>query len=384
MYAYGVFRKAIEWAFESAGVPLIRVSPWPYPYNAAYFVRHDFESYEWTISNIEESAEAENSVGAKGDYYFCTGALREEIENPQDVVDGLRRAVSLYGATIGPHNGGLKNPNNPSLELGDDDYWHWGLDEALDTTPEGYASGAAYAQASLTQALADIDGWLSGLTTNKRTWASPYFNSTRDGSYQILEQLGIVTAGEAEDFPFSPLDALNPDTWETIRLHIAPCERLVRWDEECRHAIDDGHEASTIDALVDYFYDLGALVNLYSHELSTEELPYEYLHYCAAKPAIWPTNAAGVYEWWTKRSPVQTAASHTTASNRLTTTISVSGANDPETAIELAIPNWALASTGLEVRLNGVVADPASYRTYHQGIKVKVGPAVSTVKFHIL
>ena len=312
MYAYGIFRKAIEWAFESAGLPLIKVSPWPYPYNAAYMVRHDFESYDWTISNIEESAEEENSVGAKGDYYFCTGTLREEIaiENPQDVIDGLRQAVSLYGATIGPHNGGLRNPNNPGLELGDDDYWHWGLDEALDTTPVGYASGAAYAQASMTLALADIDTWLSGLTTNKRTWVSPYFNSTRDGSFQIIEQLGIVAAGEQKISPFPHWTLSTQTSGKRFAFVSIP---VSDWfvGTKVRHAIDDGHDAATIDALVDYFYDLGALVNVYSHELSTEEVPYEYLHYCAAKPAIWPTNAAGVYEWWTKRSPVQMAASHT-------------------------------------------------------------------------
>ena len=379
MYAYGIFRNAIEWAFESANLPIIKVSPWPYPYNAAYLVRHDFEAYWWTISNIEESAQEEHSVGAKGDYYFCTGALREQIEDPQPVIDGLRQAVSLYGATIGPHNGGLKNPNNPDLVLADDDYWHWGPDEALDSSPEGYPSGKAYAQASIAQSFADVEGWLSGLTTNTRTWVSPYFNSTREESYEVLEGLNVISTGEQKLSPFPHWVVSTKTSGKRFNLISLP---VSDWfvGTKVRHAIDDGHDAATIDALVDAYYDSGLLINLYSHELSTEELPSEYLHYCAAKPAIWPANASGVYDWWTKRSPVQMATSHATVGNRLVTTIAVSGATDPDTAIELAIPNWAQASTDLEVKLNGAPADPASFRTYHEGIKVKVGTTVSTVE----
>ena len=378
MYAYGIFHNAIEWAFESFNLPIVKVSPWPYPYNAAYFVRHDFENDQWGISNIEASAQEENSVGAKGDYYFCTGTLREEIENPSEVVDSLRRAVSLYGATIGPHNGGLKNPNNPSLSMDDLDYWHWGLDEALDTHPPGYASGKAYAQASLAAAFADVNGWLAGLTTNTHTWVSPYFNSTRDASYEILEQLGVITAGEQKLTPFPHWTLSTKTNGKRFSFLSLP---VSDWfiNGVVRHAIDDGHDVSTIHALVDYYYNLGALINLYSHELSTNALPYEYLHYCAAKSAIWPANAASMFQWWTKRSPVQAIPSPRVVGNRLVVTIAVSGATDSDTAIELIIPNWAFASSDLRVRLNGVAADPSKYRTYHQGIKVKVGTTVSVV-----
>ena len=45
MYVYIVFRRAIEWAFQSAQRPVVKVSPWPYQYNAAFMVRHDLENY---------------------------------------------------------------------------------------------------------------------------------------------------------------------------------------------------------------------------------------------------------------------------------------------------------------------------------------------------
>ena len=73
------------------------------------------------------------------------------------IIAGLRQAVTNYGATIGPHNGGLKNPNNPNLVRGDYDYWHWGPDEALDVTPTGYASGKAYALASISNSFQDVE-----------------------------------------------------------------------------------------------------------------------------------------------------------------------------------------------------------------------------------
>ena len=379
MYAYGIFRNAIEWAFESANLPIVKVSPWPYPYNAAYVVRHDFEDWQDFISGIEGSAFYENAKGAKGDYYFCTGTLRVEMSNSPTVIAGLRRAVSLYGATIGSHNGGLRNPNNPPLVVSDYDYWHWGPDEALDVRPPGYASGSAYASASIAASFADLDGWLSGLNTNTRTWAAPYLNSTREGSYQLLEQLGVVTAGEQKLSPFPHWTVSTQTQGKRFSFVTLP---VSDWyiGSEVAQAMNFGHTPPTIDALVDYYYGLGALINLYMHEPSGNSNPTEYLDYCAAKPAIWSANAATVYGWWTKRSPVQVTPSYTILNNRLIATASVSGATDSDTSIELAIPNWTIASSGLQVKLNGVLADPSSYRTYHQGIKVRVGTTVSSVE----
>ncbi|HWI59916.1 MAG TPA: hypothetical protein VNZ22_21985, partial [Bacillota bacterium] len=205
MYAYGIMRKAIEWAFESARQPIPKLSPWPYPYDAAFMVRHDLENYSNSIAGIEASARFEYTNGAKGEYYFCTGTLREDMAGAFDtkaVIDGLRRAVSQYEATIGPHNGGLKNPRNPSLVRGDYQYWHWGPDEALDVLPTNYPSGKAYALTSISNSFLDIESWLAGLTNGQRAWASCYFNSTREDSLDILDQLGVDTVGEEKLTPF--------------------------------------------------------------------------------------------------------------------------------------------------------------------------------------
>jgi len=206
MYAYLIFRNAIEWAFETARLPLPRLSAWPYSYDAAFMVRHDLENFAAEIANIEASAQVERNLGAKGDYYFCTGTLRQDMAGAYDtnaVVASLRRAVGQYGATIGPHNGGLRNPSNASLGETEFDFWHWGLDEALDTTPVGYSNGKAYAQASLSASFSDVENWLPGLmTAGFRVWVAPYFNATREDSYDLQAQVGVKVAGEQKLTPF--------------------------------------------------------------------------------------------------------------------------------------------------------------------------------------
>jgi len=379
MYAYGIFRNSIQWAFEAAALPIFKLSPWPYPYNAAYMMRHDFEDYQDHISSIESSAEADNAVGAKGDYYFCTGTLRVEMNNSPSVIASLRRAVSLYGATIGSHNGGLPNPNYPGEPISTYSYWHWGPDEVLNDTIPGYANGAAYATSSIAASLADVDSWMSGLDVNTRTWVSPWFTATREQSLQIVQQLGIQTSGEQKisPFPHWTLSTQTPQTRHNF-VNIPASDWFVGSD--VAQSMEGHAGASTIDPLVDYYYSIGALINLYSHSLSTDPLPSIYLHYTAAKPAIWPTNASSIYTWWTNRSLVQIVPAYTIQGNRFVITAAVSGAVDPQTAVELAIPNWAMASAGIQVKVNGAFADPSTYRIYNQGLKILVGTSVSTVE----
>ncbi len=394
MYTYGIFRNAIQWAFQSANIPLAKVSPWPYPYNAAYMVRHDFEDYQGDISSIAASAQFENSLGALGEYYFCTGTLRVEMANSPSVIAGLQQAATQYGATIGAHNGGLQNPNNSSLVLSDFDYWHWGPDEALDDTIPGYNSGSAYASASMSESFSDINTWMSGYEPNVKTWAAPYFNGTREGSNQILQQLGVATTGEQKLGPF-PHWTLSTQT-DGLR-YPALTLPLSDWilpsgacgadycidcgQSNCVSQSMDYYNAANVDAAVDYYYSIGALINIYMHELSSDSIPAEYIQHSASYGAtMWPVNAVTLLGWWTNRSPVQIIPSYAVAGNQVTLTAAVSGATDSGTAVEFVIPNWAVNSGTLQVLLDGSPASPSSYRTFGNGIKVSVGTSVSTVQ----
>ena len=395
MYSYAIFRRAIEWAFESVSLPIVKLSPWRYPYDATLVVRHDFENDANLIQSIEASAQAEAAVGAKGDYYFTTGTVRAGSEDTQlsasqktQVIASLRRAVSLYGATIGSHNGGLKNPN-ASLTPSAYQYWHWGPDEALDATPPGYANGKAYATASVNTSFLDIEGWLTGLDNGRpgcggtsscpRTWVSPFFNSTREESYDILQQLGAKTMGEQKIGPF-PHWTLSTQTPGTRYQHLTlPVSDWYVGNDIAQSM--ENHSTTSIRALVDAYYDLGALINGYGHSVSTGGVQQEYVTYGASKPRIWSTNAVGVYDWWNSRSDATVTPTYAISGDTRIAGASITGATDSQTAIELLIPSPAnSAISNVQVLINGTLANSADYRMTSTGLKVRVGTSGSSVE----
>ncbi len=378
MYAYGIFREAIQWAFESLQTPLPRLSPWPFPYDAAFNVRHDFENFQDMINKIESSARYEYSAGAKGDYYFCTGTLRVDMGNSPLTIASLQRAVTNYHATIGPHNGGLSNPANSTLTNADYDYWHWGLDEALDTTPAGYASGKAYAQISLANSFNDVEGWLAGLgnANGLRVWVSPYFNSTREESLDILAQLGVSVSGEQKLTPFPHWTLSTRTSGKRYPFISVPVSDWYVGTSMAQSL--DYHNSATMRAAVDFYYNLGALVNIYSHASSDSGLPSEYVSYCAAKPKIWPTNAAELYAWWWNRSGVQISPALTSSGSQSRITLAISGTGDPQTAVEVRIPDSGFS--GLEVLRDGVPASADQFRVDGQRVRVLAGAQARSVE----
>jgi hypothetical protein len=396
MYNYVIFRRAIEWAFESASLPIIKVSPWRYAYDAAFMMRHDLENFPTLISAIDQSAQFEQTRGVKGDYVFTTGTLRLGSEDHQltdqqktDAISRLRTAVAVYGATIGSHNGGLPNPRATGLATSAYEYWHWGPDEALDVTPAGYANGKAYGFTSLQNSFQDIEGWLSGLDNGRagcsaagtcsRIWFSPAFNSTREDSYDILSQLGVLATGEQKIGVF-PHWTVSTQT-QGKRYPVLALPTSEWYIADIAQALDS-HTVSSVDPAVDFYYNLGALINLYSHALSSADaVTQEYIARNLSKTRNWSTNATGLYDWWQLRSGVAIAPSYSLVGNTASAQATVSGATDPETAVELALPNWSNGSiTNLQVFLNGALADAANYRTTSYGVKVRVGTTVSNVE----
>jgi hypothetical protein len=388
MYAYLIYRHAIEWAFEAANLPIIKLSPWPYEYDAAFIVRHDFENNAASIRSIENSASFEHSVGVKGDYYFCTGTLRQEMPDKNTVVASLQRAVTNHGATIGSHNGGLRNPVNTSLPMSNFDYWHWGPDEALDITPPGYASGKAYAQESISLSFQDIEGWLAGVDNGRagcgsagncpRMWASPYMNSTREDSYDILEGLGAVSMGEQKIGPF-PHRTLSTQTAGKRYPHVSVPTSDWYVGTEIPGALEWGHTTDSMQAAVDFYYNLGAPINLYGHVASIDAtLMGEYVTYSAAKSRMWATNSVGISGWWQVRSNAVVTPSYNITGNTDIAQATIIGATDPDTAIEVAIPNGNFSN--LQVFINDAPASPADYRAIGNAIRVRVGATTSSAK----
>ena len=383
MYAYLIFRRAIEWAFERAQRPLAKLSPWPYDYDATFIVRHDLENIVERITNINVSAWYEQQRGARGDYYFCTGAITN-LSDFDAVKVGLQTAVSDYGATIGPHNGGLPNLV-PACAVDSSAYvyWHWGPDEVLDLLP-----GSDYACNSMSISWAQMDSWVG--TNQTRLWVAPYFNATREGSYKIEEQLGVKITGDQKLTPF-PHWTLSTQTdgkryaflseptseWFVNR---TVAQSLEAWPPP------DIHSFVTMHSAVDFYYGLGALVNLYSHTLATGlgEAGYltpDYILYCAntnIHPRMWSANASSVYQWWLERSAAQVIAAYTNSGGECVTTIAIAGPHT-NTAVEVLVPGRA-SFHGLVVHTNSGMAGTNDYRVSSGVIKVRAAAATTTVQ----
>jgi hypothetical protein len=386
MYSYGIVRNAIEWAFQCSKAPVQKLSPWPFPYDAAVIFRHDMEAIPSLINSIEISAQYEFNRGANGDYYFCTGELRENMTNVAATVASLNRAVSNYNATVAPHNGGLTNINiySPPLTTNSYDYWHWGPDEVLDLSPPGYSDGTAYALASLSNSFSDIAGWVTNTNNGSglKLWVAPYFNATREASYQIQEQLGIQVTGDQKlgPFPHWTVSTQTPDKlYSFLTLPVSDWFLGTQVGQD----MESGHTTNTVHALVDYYTRIGALINLYSHSSSDGSGPAgvvasDYVNYSLSKPRVWPVNAVAVYNWWQRRNAPQFVPGLDTNGNQSVSTLAISGAIDTNSAVELLAPSSAWF--GLQVLTNGVMADTNSYRTNNQVIKLLVGTSVTNVQ----
>ena len=427
MYAYTIFRNAIQWAFQSASLPIVKNSPWPYPYDAAVTFRHDMEAIPTNIISVKSSAQFEFTNGANGDYYFCSGALRLDMPTDSNtVITALQTAISSYGATVCPHNGGLTNINpiykqsqSPFLGQGlvpvepnlsqllsegwltafepysnpvlaplspngfDYDYWHWSPDEILDVTqlPSGYASGAAYASTSISNSFNDFAAW--HLTNGgPRMWCAPYFNATREGSYQIEQQLGVQVTGDDKltPFPHWIFSTQTPDKYYSILSEPVSDWFVTSPYVQISQSMENGHTAATIQAGVDFYYNMGALINFYCHSTSDGSgmdgtLPGYYCTYSLTKPRVWPANAAKIYSWWLQRSNAVMTTSFTNSGGASVTTINISGNSNTNASVELVAPSMTYAS--LQVFTNGVLAGASVYRTNGQTIKLKVGTSVT-------
>jgi hypothetical protein len=405
MYAYMIFRRAIEWAFESAQRPVVRLSPWPYQYDAAFMARHDLENSVVEIANVSGSAQYEVAYGAKGDYYFCTGAITNEGVDTASIISGLVQAAGSYGATIGPHNGGLPNPRL-SADTGSPcyalpyyyQYFHWGPDEAYDL-----AGGYAYASNSVAISFAQVETWVTNQPPDIRVWVVPYFNGTREQSYQLQEQLNVNITGEQKLGPFPHWTLSTGTDGKRYSFLSEPvsdwfvgpqvAQVLGPWQGS---STDNGlHTPDTMQEGVDFYYSNGFLINFYAHSLTgvlagTDDdqgqaagLMSNYVAYCANSvlhPRIWPANARDVYNWWLNRSTAQvTAHSYPTNGSHSVATVAITGAQSTNTAIEILAVGFGSAFVS-QLLTNGVAATTNSYRTTGGVVKVLVGTAITNVQ----
>jgi hypothetical protein len=152
--------------------------------------------------------------------------------------------------------------------------------------------------------------------------------------------------------------------------------------------MEAGHTVGTIRSQADFYYNLGGLLNQYSHTLSTGLGPAagtatEYVVYAMNTnrfPRLWSANAIKIYNWWQQRSNVQMTVTVTTNGAQINATCAIRNSFNTNTTIELLTPATS-QFCNLEVYTNGVLAGTNLYRIAGAVIKLRVGTTVTNAQF---
>lgn len=372
-YEYTFFKEAVQWAFENSQVPLVRLSPWPYQYNSAFIVRHDMDiSYE-RVPWIAQSAQTEKNLGVVGQYYIVTGDVRD-ASNSAQLISLIQQAESL-GAQIGSHNGGLNcAPWNSSLQYGDYEYYHWGPDYAMSVYPSGQSAGMAYANDSIKLSFDDLQGWLG---QRPNIWVSPAGQSCWDESYQIMENLGIKCSGEDTSAPYPQFAFSIVTQGKTYDILVVPFSRWITSSGVVCQSMDQLEEDAPDDItkIVDFYYNMGALVSPYSHSSSSSGIYNTYITYALSKPYMWSTTPSELRDWTLTRQQIQQSQVFTsTADGQNSLTVTLSGSTSANNAVDVKLPFDVSAVSNLQVLVNG---NPSiSYRIVGSNVlKIQAGTA---------
>lgn len=313
-FEYGFFRKAVEQAFKANQAPLVRLSGWPYPYNAAFKTRHD-HFLSLAASEIEEE------YGVKGEYLLRTDAA---IGGP----DWAHLSTILAnGAQIGSHT-----RNEYTLDSG------------------GYTAGYDNIHQSL-------DALETALGTRPKIFVTPGMMGFRDTSKQAMVDNGLITTGDMSHGPY-PNFALKIDTateygpaahWPILEIPVGRYYTLPgeTWSDLIFSHVGNmalADDIRYIEKTVDLTYDLRGVINVYDH-INDPGLwihpnldPFEhYISYALSKPHVWNTHSEEIYDWWVGRSTVSIAPSYTPGV-QVTVTLTGNSAGDPY-ALDIAVPD---------------------------------------------
>ena len=419
-YAYILLRNTIEWAFDAHTQPLIRLAPWRYEHNSAAVFRHDLENYTCTngqcgshVHNIDKSVAAETLYGARGDYVFASGSLRNPPRDPNcngtadfteadysATVAELQWAVR-QGAVIMPHAGGVAVP-----AFGPYRCWHWGPDEHTDPT---------VSFETLRRSFEEVEAWVG--TSNPRVFISPGWNATTKRSLDQLDQLergGVMAAGEQSLglTAFRTVSPIDGTLHETVTLPVSnvyvprdpngafkeyrqlPSQDLgeihADWQYNGWPNYPDSQEGPNDPAFETYHrraanlrYSRAGLVNVYSHELTIHpndggNIVEDSLAYVTSLPDIWKTTHPEVAQWYDARSRITLSPSVGTNGEARANV----GAVIPGASVDVRLPGLTDHKTvAVEVRRGGtLLVENVDWRRSQTGIRVRAGSGEIEVK----
>ena len=324
-------------------------------------------SYE-RVPWIASSAAAEQALGVTGQYYIVTGDIRD-ASNSADLISLIQQAQSL-GAQIGSHNGGLNcTPWDPSLQYGDYPFYHWGPDAAM--ADLGIPAGMQYANDSIRLSFDDLESWLGA---RPEIWVSPNGQGSWEETYQILDSLGIKTSGEFTSAPYPNFAFSVTDKTKYYDNYVVPVSRWITNSGTVCQSMEDlaAYAPDDMQAMVDFYYNMGALVSPYSHSSSESGLPNQFINDVLAKPYMWNTTPLELRDWGLQRQQVSSTPQFKTTANGVNNlTETLTGSGSPNTALEIVLPVNISQINSLQVLLNG--APTSNYRLTDSGLKVQAG-----------
>ncbi len=340
---YVFFRNAIESAFRVARVPLVRLAAWRYEYTAALQTRWDCDFYDDAMRILSNVEAPYRVLGLRGQYYVVTSLVDDNA--------GIVRTLQAQGAVVASHN---------DQHIGPD------------------IQTAAEAANNISTSLGKLRDW-TGVTPDH--WVAPAYRSVLDESFALLEQQGMRTAGEQNigPFPHYSLSMTRPgEHYDVLQIPTSEWLPSSADNPDARARMDLIPEEQIPD-VVDFYYSMGSLINLYGHPYySNVERLQSYLSRAASKGDVWFTHASEIADWWRLRDAVSIAPSAATSDGRVQATVGLTGAVDPNTAVDLLPAGLDPTSvTDVQVMLDG--SPSAAWRLTAQGLKVRVGTASTAV-----
>ncbi len=340
-YEYLFIRRAIEAAFDASGVPLARLSAWRYPYRAALQMRWDCDFYPGAVDKLSQ---IEVAHGFKSQYYINTSQV--------DDAGGWVQALAQRGAIIGSHSN---------------------VHEGPDVAPD-----AATAASNISSSLDSLQSW-----TGKRTgnWVAPAYQCIKDSSFQVLEQVGVKTAGEQNfgPFPHFTLSMTTPGKhYDVLQIPTAKWLPSSATDADARSRMEQMPIADMPD-IVDFYYGLGGVINVYGHPFgwNLDRLP-SFLDRAQSKGDVWFTDAPGIRDWWLLRDKVSVSSTASRAGDRVQSITTLTGATDPDTTIDVVPPGVdAVSIPDVQVTLDGVPS--TAFKIAGSAFKIRVGRAATVV-----
>ncbi len=127
-----------------------------------------------------------------------------------------------------------------------------------------------------------------------------------------------------------------------------------------------------MQAVVDFYYNIGALVSAYSHSSSESGLTNQFIHDVLSKPNMWNTTPLELRDWGFKRQQVQWTPQFILSPNGVNEiTVTLGGSVSSDTALEIDLPLSVSELNSLQVLLDGVPTN--DYRLTDNGLKVQAG-----------